>query len=226
MMQVRLGVLGVGLIFATLPLGAQQNLYRSDTRISVSKEPLPPLPPLRVDVTGRDTTSVIPPSVPLPPVRLGDYLDMGEQELTAHMASRDTAEIMLAQLAAQKATDPNVRTFAAWIEGSRTAMLGGTIKVITEDHVGFQPRQRDYDLARTRELYQQLDAMPSGPSWDAAFVRTQYFLHANEFDVLTANIKNAHDDDLEDVIEHKQKVLTAGRDGAFNLAQVLGVSIP
>ena len=71
----------------------------------------------------------------------------------------------------------------------------------------------------------RLQGMAAGTSWDAAFVRFQVQHHQNAIDLLTPNIKNAHDDDLEDHIEKSLASLASHRDQGKTVAHGIGVHI-
>jgi hypothetical protein len=224
-MKLRSPVVAVGILVAVVPLGAQQRtLYSSDVKIGVSKDEPRPFTMVRIDVKGRDTTIVFRQPEPMPAFRIDDYLGLDEQQLTAHMASRDTVQLLLVRLAQQRVVDPSLREWAMGTDKNHSWTLERTIKVI--DDVGAGARQRDYELARMRQILNEMESMSSGPSWDAAFIRTQYFLRQNEIQVLQANFENAHDKDLERLIRDKIKVLETERDQLWNLAGSLGVSLP
>ena len=221
------GAGAAAVVVTGMPLGAQARYAASELRISRSKEPIVmPSQISRVDVKGNDTTIYFKQPEPLPPFRLADYVGLSEPQITNYMATRDSAQIGLARLAQQRVTNPAVREFAANIERDRTRELAETEEIITDEGVGFEPRQNDYALARMVEVIQSLNKMPSGPEWDLAFLRTQFFLHENDVQVLTANRQNAHDDDLERHMDQGIKDATRTRDGARNLAQALGMTLP
>lgn len=155
---------------------------------------------------------------------LADYANMNEKNITAHMASGDSLEIQLAQLAQSRATAQSVRDYAATLQNDHTAHLARTIEMITDEHVGAQPMAADPEGARMREMLDRLRRMPAGPAWDATFLRFQAQHHQNEIDLLNANIKNAHDDDLEDHIEDSLTSLAKHRDLAKSVGTALGVT--
>jgi hypothetical protein len=161
-------VAGVGAtVLAAAPVDAQNGNDRngavSDVRIRTSKEP-PPAPRIsHVEVKGRDTTLVFRQPDPTPAFRIDDYSGLSEPQITNYMASRDSAQIGLARLAQQRVTNPAVRDFAANIEQMRTAELAETEEIITDEGVGFEPRQNDYALTRLLEIVASLNKMPSGP---------------------------------------------------------------
>jgi predicted outer membrane protein len=220
-------LLSVGSLLAgAVPLQGQQRMYASDERISISKDAPVPGRIDRVSVKGSDATITIPPVMPAPAFRIEDYRDLNENNLAYYIATRDTFEVRLAAIAQQKAVDSRVRDVAMVIERDRMHRLAETKDVLTHDDVGTEPLARDAELARLRELVVVLDALPSGQEFDAAYLRSVFFLHQNELDVLSANLKNAHDDDFEDVLEDSFTPLTRTRDVVRTIAQSLGVSLP
>ena len=219
---------GLLLAAVAMPLAAQQrSYYSSDSRIAVSKAPVyAPSRITHVSVKGNDQTIEVPPVYPAPPFRLGDYLDLNEQNLTAYMALRDTVQIRLAGIAQAKATDTRVRDLALMIQNDRVNRIVQTTEVITDEGVGAAPMARDVELYRLAELIQHFDRMPAGAAFDAAYLQVVFFLHQNEIDVLSTNIKNAHDDDLEDLLEDTINAMTNTREITRGLTQAMGVSLP
>jgi predicted outer membrane protein len=170
-------------------------------------------------VSGGDVTVVT-------PFNLSVYANaMNEKNITAHMAAGDSLEIQLAQLAQDKAVNNSVRDYAGTLVADHTAHLAKTIEIITDEDVGAQPFLNDVEVLRMRQTLTQLRNMPPGSNWDAAFLRFQVAHHQNEIDLLNANIKNAHDDDLEEHIEASLKSLAKHRDLARSVATMLGFTV-
>ena len=214
---------------AAIAPAQQRALYSSESRIAVTKDGAPPTQPAffsRVSVKGNFTVVTVPPVMPAPPFNLGDYLDLSEPMLTSYLSVRDTFQLRLTSLVAQKATDPRVRDLALAISQERQKRLAETAEIITDEGVGAEMLQRDPELARFVELLRHFDAMPSGPAFDVAFLQSEFFLHQNEIDVIGANIKNAHDDDLEDDLEDSSESLANTREVIRGLIETLGASLP
>jgi hypothetical protein len=70
-----------------------------------------------------------------------------------------------------------------------------------------------------------LDSMPSGPAWDAAFLRFQVAHHRAEIDLVTANIRSVLSAPLAEHMRATLMVLTKHRDIARSIATTLGVSL-
>jgi len=160
------------------------------------------------------------------PFSLASYANMTEGNIVAHMAAGDSLEIALASMAQLKATDQRVRQYAATLAGDHREHLVNTLGMVTDEHILPAPMASDPEGARLKEAISSLRTMSAGPAWDAAFLRFNVSHHQNELDLLAQNIKNAHDDDLEDHIEDTQKALTRHRDMARSIATQLGVSLP
>jgi len=207
-------------------LDAQQRRYSSDTRIAISKEPpvLVKGSMTRISVDGTDTT--IPATWPARAFRIEDYANLTEGQLATFLAVRDSLEIYLARQAGPKVVDPNVRTYVAALERDRTNHLNKTLHTIVDQHINVEPIPNDYAIERLHELIRQFDSMTSGPQFDAAFMRAQYFENQNEVQVLTVNTKNAHDDDFEDLVELSIRDFSKARDTAYAVIQALGLSLP
>lgn len=152
------------------------------------------------------------------PFDITAYANMNEKNITAHMAAGDSLEIQLAELALGKATSQAVRDFAGVLLNDHRAHLAKTHEIITDEDVGAEPMAFDPEGMRMRQMLTSLRTMAAGANWDAAFLRFQAQHHQNEIDLLTANIKNAHDDDLEDHIEDSIESLSKHRDMARTLA--------
>ena len=217
------------LLAAAAQLEAQRLYTYSNGSIPVSKDREPPRIE-RFSVKGEDRTVTIPPVMPAEAFRLVDYLDLSEQNLTYYMASRDNFEIQLAAIAGQKASDARVRDLAAIIGNDRKNRVALVDEIIREENhgegVGVAQLQRDPEMGRLRELVAHFDKLQPGQDFDAAYVRTVFFLHQNELDVLNANIKNAHDDDFERLIKESIKSMTNTREVIRSVAQSMGVSLP
>lgn len=155
---------------------------------------------------------------------LSSYANMNEKNMTAHMAAGDSLEIQLAQLAHHKATSAAVRDYAMMLEKEHTAHLAKTMEIITDEDVGAEPMAYDPEGMRLRQMLAELRKMPAGANWDAAFLRFQAQHHQNEIDLLTPNIKNAHDDDLEKHIEATLQSLARHRDAARTAGASIGVT--
>jgi len=179
-----------------------------------------------ISVKGSDTTIRHRAPMPIPAFRLVDYIGMNEFEINYWLTSRDTMEIATAQLAQQKVTDPGVRAFATSLEVDRVARLGKDFHVMEDEKIGATPRPHDYEIARRAQVLQELNRMPSGPKFDAAFLQTQYFLLQNEIEVLTANLETVANGDLRRLMRWSVEQATSERDIVRNLAQSLNVNIP
>jgi len=207
-------------------LDAQQRYSASDTRIRISKEPpvLVKGSMTRISLDGTDAT--IPAVWPARAFRIDDYANLTEGQLATFLAVRDSLEIYLARQAGPKVVDPNVRNFVAALERDRTNHLNATLHTIVDEHITLEPIPNDYAIERLHELIKQFDTMSSGPQFDAAFMRSQYFENQNEVQVLSVNIKNAHDDDFEDLVEDSIRDFSKARDTAYAVIQALGLSLP
>jgi len=150
---------------------------------------------------------------------------MNEKNITAHMAAADSLEIQLGQLAQSKGTSQSVRDYGTMLVTDHTAHLAKTHEIITDEDVGAEPMAWDPERLRLREMLTKLRSMPAGSNWDRAFVRFQVGHHQNEIDLLSANIKAAHDDDLEDHIEKSITSLGKHRDQGKSVGSGLGLTL-
>jgi putative membrane protein len=210
-------LLGAGaLLVANAEIGAQ------GSGIPISKDrPSPSATP------GAKTVAVVGGEVTLStPFSLAAYTGLNEKNITALFAAGDSAEIQFGQLAQSKGTSMQVRDFGTMLLNDHTAHLAKTHEIITDEKVGFEAPMNDPEGARLREMLMKLRSMPAGTAWDAAFLRFQAGHHQNVIDILNANIKNAHDDDLEDHIKKSLTSLAKHRDTAKSIATTLGVMMP
>lgn len=209
-------LMGAGALMVATAASAQ------DMRIPITKD--------RSDYSGTVSTT---PSTPTMTVSSGEVdlttpftvVTMNEKNITAHMAAGDSLEIELARLAQSKATDARVRDYATTLLNEHTAHLASTHEKITDEDIGAEPLPMDAEIMRMREALAKLRTMPMGASWDAAFLRFQAQHHQNEIDLMSANLKNAHDDDLEDHIEKSIQSYTRHRDTARSIGGQLGLTI-
>lgn len=211
-------LLGAGALFvASAESAAQDRMAGSGIRVTKDVE---------VSTVNTRMTMESPGDVSLAtPFDLSAYANMNEQNITAHLASGDSLQIQLAQLAQTKATSQAVRDFAATLQTEHTAHLAKTIEIITDEDVGAARLANDPEDARTRQMLAHLRSMPAGANWDAMFLRFQVQHHQNEIDLLNANLKNAHDDDLEDHIEKTVTAMAMHRDKARSVGAGLGLTL-
>lgn len=222
-------LLGAGAMLVTSEAAAQDRAQGSGIKISKER-------PVNANTgvsttTTTNTTSTLTTStsageVTTTPFTLSAYANlMTEGNMVAHMASGDSLEIELASLAQLKATNQAVRNYAAMLVNDHRAHLQRTLDMVTHEHINPVPMASDPEGMRLMETLNALRAMPAGASWDAAFVRFNVQHHQNELDLIGANVKNAHDDDLEAHIGATQVALTKHRDMGRSLATQLGISL-
>lgn len=211
-------LLGLGALLVAGAAEAQQRMAGSGIRVTKDEVAVGTTP-------GSTTIEVSTGEVSLTtPFDITAYNGMNEKNITAHMAAGDSLEIQLAELALGKATSQQVRDYAGILLNDHRAHLAKTHEIITDEDVGFEPMAFDPEGMRMRQVLTQLRSMSAGSNWDATFLRFQAQHHQNEIDLLSANIKNAHDDDLEDHIEKSIESLTKHRDHARSVGTSLGVT--
>ena len=171
-------------------------------------------------------SSLVVTEVTLPVFNLNAYANMSEQNILAFMLAGDSLEIEMSRLATTKGTDQRVRDFGNMLLNAHTGHLATLQKIDAEEDLDPVPMVNDIEGARMRGMLVWLSNTPAGPSWDAAFLRFQAAHHQNALDIVNLNIKNAHDDDFEKVIDATLKTLASHRDQARNIAGALGVSLP
>lgn len=192
-----------------------------DTRIPITKDRP------RVGTTtssGEVEMAPVAPAV-LPAFSVASYPTLTEKNITAIMAAGDSLEIQIGDLARTKGTAQSVRDYGTMLGTDHRAHLAKTIEIITDEDVGAEPVPNDVEGARLRGMLNWLQTTPASAAWDAAFLRFQAQHHQNVIDLLTPNVKNAHDDDLEDHIEKTLQSLAKHRDAARSTATTLGVTM-
>ena len=220
MTRTRISVLlGAVAMLAATAADAQQRMQGSGIRVEKREFDVSTTP-------SRTTVEVASGEVNLTtPFDITAYANMTEKNITAHMAAGDSLEIQFAELALSKGTNQQVRDFASMLLTDHRAHLAKTHEIITDEDVGAEPLAFDPEAMRMRQMLNTLRTMAAGTNWDAAFLRFQAQHHQNEIDLLSANIKNAHDDDLEDHIEKSLTSLAKHRDHARSVATSLGYQI-
>lgn len=209
-------LLGTAALFVATAAGAQARTTGSG--IPVTKD----MPVAYTTPAAKTTMS--PGEVSLgTPFNLAAYANLSEKNITAILAGGDSLEIRMTELALSKATSQAVRDYANMLLTDHRAHLAKTIEIITDEDVGAEPPPSHPEGARMKEMLAKLQTMPAGTSWDAAFVKFQIDHHQNVIDLLTPNIKNAHDDDLEDLIEKTLVSLAKHRDHGKTVAHGLGI---
>lgn len=212
---------GVALLLA----GAAGAQVRSDTRIPISKEVTTTTV---TEITSDGAVALDSARVALavlPTFSVAAYGPLTEMNMTAILAAGDSMEIRMGQLAQSKGTAMSVRDYGSMLVNDHTAHLPEVIEVITDEDVGVQKPANDPEGARMRAMLTWLQNTPSSAAWDAAFLRFQAQHHQNLIDLFNANIKNAHDDDLEELIEASLASFARHRDTARSTATGLGVTI-
>jgi putative membrane protein len=210
--------LGAAALVLAGAVGAQTRTTGSG--IPIKKDGAPPA--VRTTTSGGDVTATSP---TLPTFSVASYGVLNEKNMTAIMAAGDSLEIQLGHLAHSKGTAQSVRDYGMMLANDHTAHLAKVTEVITDEGVGAQAPPNDVEGARTRAMLAWLQNNPASKEWDAAFLRFQAQHHQNVHDILKANIKEAHDDDLEQLIEATLGSLIKHRDAAQSTATALGVAI-
>jgi predicted outer membrane protein len=206
--------------------GSTQRRYVSDSRIPLSKEPLAPVRGSITRITVPGTNTVIAMPAPIRAFNIADYSNLSEAQLAYFMATRDSLLIAINQMAANKAVDPTVRTFAATQGQERVKHLEAVWHQIDRKGVGYQPIPNDYALDRLRQLAMQFDTTQSGPQFDANYMKVQYFEHQNQGQVLEVNRPNVHVEDFNDLVEESIKGFATVRDQSFAILTALGITLP
>jgi putative membrane protein len=160
----------------------------------------------------------------LTPFSLNAYANLTEANMASLMASGDSLEIRLGQLAQTKGTSLDVRSYGATLVRDHTAHLAKTMEIITDEGVGSVAPVNNPEGLRMRQMLTHLRRLPAGAAWDATFLRFQAEHHQHGIDILTMNIKNAHDDDMEDHIEETLESYARHRDAARNIGINLGMT--
>lgn len=164
--------------------------------------------------------------VTLPVFNLTAYANMSERNILAYMFSGDSLEIEIGRLAQTKGSDQRVRDYGTMLVNDHSAHLATLEKIRVNEGLEPIPFANDIEASRMRGMLVWLANTPAGASWDAAFLRFQAAHHQNSIDLVNLNIKNAHDDDFEKVIDNTIKSYANHRDRARTIATELGVSLP
>jgi predicted outer membrane protein len=216
-------LLGAGLLCMATAAAAQDRMPGSGIRITKDGGEVAPATSVTPSQAPMPTPTA-PTELVIPAFDIAAYATMNEKNITAMMAAGDSLEIEIGQLAQSKGTDQRVRDYGAMLVSDHTAHLAKTHEIITDEDVGADPMANDVEGTRLRGLLAWLRANPSGATWDATLLRFQAQHHQNVIEVLGANIKNAHDDDLEDHIEKTLVSLAKHRDAARATGAALGLN--
>lgn len=202
---------------------AQDRMQGSGIRISKD----------RADVTTTTTTttqfapgpSTLVTEVVLPAFDINAYTDVSEANMLALLLSGDSLEIEISRLAQSKGTDQRVRDFANMLVNDHSAHLSRTLAIIPNEGITPVVWSNDLEGQRMRAMLAWLSNAPAGSTWDAAFLRFQAAHHQNVIDILNRNIKNAHDDDFEKLLDDTLESLARHRDMARSHSTALGISL-
>ena len=218
-------LLAVAALIVASASSAQERMAGSGIRITKDGEVA--LEPRTTSATApAPTVSATGSVVSMTPFDISSYAGLNEKNITYLMATGDSLEISIGNLAQTRGTAQSVRDFGAMLVTDHTAHLSKTWEIITDEDVGIETIVNDNEGSRLRETLQWLRDNPASAEWDAHLLRFQAQHHQNVIDILSQNIKNAHDDDLEEHIEKSLASLAKHRDAAKTAARGLGVSIP
>jgi predicted outer membrane protein len=192
--------------------------------IPVSKDAPPPAVKTTATSDGSVSTVTVAPAV-LPTFSVAAHGPLNEKYMTNIMAGGDSLEIQLGHLAHSKGTAQGVRDYGIMLANDHTAHLAKVKEVITDEGVGTAVPPINVEGDRTRAMLSWLQANPAGKEWDAAYLRFQAQHHQNVYDLLSANLKEAHDDDLEQLVKATLNSLIKHRDSAKSVATTIGVMI-
>jgi predicted outer membrane protein len=192
--------------------------------IPISKDA--PTPAVKTTATsdGSVATVTVTPAV-LPTFSVASYGPLNEKYMTNIMAGGDSLEIQLGHLAHGKGTAQSVRDYGMMLANDHTAHLAKVMEVITDEDVGTAAPPTNVEGDRTKAMLAWLQNNPASKDWDAAYLRFQVQHHQNVYDLLSANIKQAHDDDLEQLVKATLNSLIKHRDTAKSAATSLGIMI-
>ena len=209
---------------ALLLAGTAAAQTRTGSGIPVSKDA--PAPAVRTTTTsdGALSTVTTAPAV-LPTFSVAAHGVLNEKYMTHIMAGGDSLEIQLGHLAHAKGTAQGVRDYGMMLANDHTAHLAKVMDVITDEDVGSAPPPTNVEGERTRAMLTWLRNTPASREWDAAYLRFQAQHHQNVYDLLSANIKEAHDDDLEQLVKATLNSLIKHRDSAKSTATAAGITI-
>ena len=209
---------------ALLLAGTAVAQTRTGSGIPISKDS--PAPSVRTTTTsdGALSTVTAAPAV-LPTFSVASYGALNEKYVTNIMAGGDSLEIQLGHLAHGKGTAQGVRDYGMMLANDHTAHLAKVLEVITDENVGTAPPPTNVEGDRTRAMLTWLQNTPASREWDAAYLRFQVQHHQNVYDLLSANVKEAHDDDLEQLVKATLNSLVKHRDSAKSTATAAGITI-
>src|SRR5437867_6214643 len=187
-------LLGAGALLVAANAADAQTRTAPGSGIKVSKEQPSTTTSSAPNKMLRDTTSTttILMDTTLGPRRMATrfdvtaYTNVTEPNIIAHLASGDSVEVQIAQLAQTKATDQRVKDYATMLVTDHQAHLGKVLHVMSDKNIGSLPLANDPEGARSLQLLDMLTNMSAGTQWDAMFVRAQVRHHQNEIDALNA----------------------------------------
>lgn len=208
------------LLFAAAA-GAQA---RTGSGIPITKDAPPPTPAVTTTNSAGEVAVRVSPAV-LPTFSVASYGALNEKYITNIMAGGDSLEIQLGHLAHSKGTAQGVRDYGMMLANDHTAHLAKVLEVITDEDVGTAAPPTNVEGDRTRAMLTWLQNTPASKEWDAAYLRFQVQHHQNVHDLLSANVKEAHDDDLEQLVKATLTSLIKHRDSAKSTAIAAGITI-
>lgn len=221
----RFVLLGCATVMVASPLAAQQVASRE--RIPVSKDGARPAPPPMVSrvqersMPGTNAVRLEEWNLQFPQFDAGAYAAMPEPAVAAHMAAVDSLQNFLATTGRSKLQNPRAQEFAARMAQDYAANYDAVIEIITDEEVGAAPLAQDSEVERLRTAVRKFEMMPTGPAYDAAFMRFQIDHHQNEMALLAHGRPQVHDDDFERLVDEWMTQLRNRRDLAASIVATL-----
>ena len=154
----------------------------------------------------------------------GDVVTVNQKNLVDHMIVGDSLEIATAGLAAVKATNPAVRSFATMLVNDHRADLDNLYKLAAKGDIGREPNAADTSALMGVRMLERLRNMPSGQEFDRMFLRREIRDHLNDIRMLQQLRPAAKDDEVRHEIDHAMPVLERHLARARELAAQLGVN--
>lgn len=170
------------------------------------------------DTTGNITEEMSGGEVALPP-------RMSDANIVAHLASSDSLEIRMAQMALTQAQDPRVRDLAQMILTDHQQNLQQGMALAQRNGITPQPAPGDTMAQRMMRMMDRMSSMGGsmGARFDTMFVARQVMMHQHTLDQLQRMRGVAQSGAVRQQIDATIPVIRKHLDAARQLAQTMGI---
>jgi len=149
---------------------------------------------------------------------------LADQEIVTKAGVSNASEIAVSNLAADRATSEEVKSFARDMIADHQALQGSLDSLAVRLDIAAAPPRGDTLQAAFDRRRDELQGGSAGEEWDRQFMELQVSMHENALDVLNQGATSAHDPDIRNTLQQAVSVVQGHLDRARQLHESLGGS--